>query len=45
MTDGFRDRFAIEGVSVSPTTLLAAQGLSAQQMAGWTVRQRSRTPA
>lgn len=30
MTDGFRERFAIVGVSVSPTRLLGAQGMSAQ---------------
>jgi acetyl-CoA acetyltransferase len=39
MTDGFRDRFAIVGVGVSPTTRTGAQGLSAQQMEAWAVRQ------
>jgi acetyl-CoA acetyltransferase len=38
MTDSFRDRFAIVGVGVSPTTRTGGRGLSAQQMEALAVR-------
>jgi acetyl-CoA acetyltransferase len=38
VTSTFRDEFAIVGVGISPTTRTGAQGLSAQQMEAWAVR-------
>jgi acetyl-CoA acetyltransferase len=38
MSDEFRDRFAIVGVGLSPTTRTGAEGKSAQQLEAWAIK-------